>query len=92
MAVTNSNSSGKSSEAKVNRLREQLGCPILEKDARGSDFWYLRPGVDEESAAETRPIAVKFYDELNLLSSDEIKHWLTEEKQSEIYNNHYIEG
>ena len=86
MAVTNSNIG-----AKVEQLRAQLGCPILEKDSRGSDFWYLRPGLDEESAAETRPIAVKFYDELNLLSSDEIKHWLTEEKQSEIYNNHYID-
>ena len=86
MTVSNFNSG-----AKVEQLRKQLNCPLLEKDSQGSDFWYLRPGVDKESAAETRPIAVRFYDELNLLSAEEIKHWLTEEKQSEIYNNHYID-
>ena len=85
MAVSNFNSG-----AKVEQLRKQLGCPLSEKDSQGSNFWYLRQGADKESAAETRPIAVRFYDELNLLSAEEIKHWLTEEKQPEIYNNHYI--
>jgi hypothetical protein len=44
MAATNSNIGGKSNESKVEQIRSQLGCPILEKDSRGSDFWYLRLG------------------------------------------------
>jgi hypothetical protein len=33
--------------------------------SEGSRFWYLRPGDNEENAAETCPIAVGFYQELN---------------------------
>ncbi|WP_232432208.1 hypothetical protein [Chamaesiphon minutus] len=92
MDTIGSNLSVNTIESKIDRLRSQLGCPIGENDPNGSDFWYLRLGDDEETAAETRPIAVKFYDKLNILSNDEIKRWLTEEEQQqEIYINHYID-
>jgi N-6 DNA Methylase len=91
MTNINSNLGEESIESRVRELQQRLGCPILELDASGSDHWYLRLGEDEENAAETRPIAVSFYDELNLLSSDEIKRWAIEEEQLELYQDHYIQ-
>ncbi len=51
-------------KTRVEALRQLLGYPVKELDREGSRFWYLRPGNDEEEAAETCPIAVGFYEEL----------------------------
>jgi predicted helicase len=74
---------------RVEALKELLGYPVLQHDPQGSDFWYLRPGEDENKALETCPIAVGFYSELNKATDKEIKNLLTsQEKQQEIYG-HY---
>jgi len=76
-------------EDRVAALKELLGYPVLQHDPEGSDFWYLRPGEDENKALETCPIAVGFYSELNKATDKEIKKLLTsQEKQQEIYG-HY---
>ncbi|BDI21050.1 DNA methyltransferase (plasmid) [Nostoc cf. commune SO-36] len=74
---------------RVEALKELLGYPVLQHDPEGSNFWYLRPGEDENKALETCPIAVGFYSELNKATDKEIKKLLTsQEKQQEIYG-HY---
>ncbi|MGJ3250855.1 MAG: hypothetical protein ACFE0J_06960, partial [Elainellaceae cyanobacterium] len=74
---------------RVEALRSHLGYPVKENDPKGSRFWYLRPGEDEEEAKETCPIAVGFYSELNELEGDEVPRFLTaDEQQQEIYG-HY---
>jgi predicted helicase len=62
-------------QERAEELKEHLGYPVLERDRQNSDYWYLRPGVNEEEAKATAPIAVHFYDDL-------------ESKQQEMYN-HY---
>ncbi|MBE9019915.1 N-6 DNA methylase, partial [Chroococcidiopsidales cyanobacterium LEGE 13417] len=52
-------------ENRVEELRKILGYPVKELDRTSSLFWYLRPGESAESAAETCPVAVGFYSELN---------------------------
>lgn len=74
---------------RVEALKELLGYPVLQHDPQGSDFWYLRPGKNENDALETCPIAIGFYSELNAATDQEIKKNLTlKEKQQEIYG-HY---
>jgi predicted helicase len=74
---------------RVEALRQLLGYPVKERDPQGSRFWYLRPGVDEEEAEETCPVAVGFYEELSGATDQEIKRFLTsKEQQQEIYG-HY---
>lgn len=74
---------------RVEALRQMLGYPVKERDPLGSRFWYLRPGMDEEEAEETCPIAVGFYEELSGATDQEIKRFLTsKEQQQEIYG-HY---
>ncbi|UKP01418.1 type ISP restriction/modification enzyme [Nostoc sp. UHCC 0870] len=76
-------------ENRVEALKELLGYPVLQRDPQGSQFWYLRPGENEDEALETCPIAVGFYSELNSATDQEIKKILTsQEKQQEIYG-HY---
>jgi type I restriction-modification system DNA methylase subunit len=76
---------------RVEALRLLLGYPLKQKDSQGSKFWFLRPGVDENEAEDTCPIAVGFYSELNHLSKDEILQFLTaDEQQNEIYG-HYTQ-
>jgi hypothetical protein len=78
-------------KSRVESLRELLDYPILQKDPQGSRFWYLRSGESHSAAAETQPIAVGFYDELNRLNDREIKEFLTSlEQQQEIYG-HYVD-
>jgi len=79
-----------SQEKRVEALRLLLGYPLKQRDPEGSRFWFLRPGVDEDEAEDTCPIAVGFYSELNHLGKDEISQFLTaDEQQNEIYG-HYI--
>lgn len=76
---------------RVEALRLLLGYPLKQKDSQGSQFWFLRPGVDENEAQDTCPIAVGFYSELDHLSKDEIPQFLTaDEQQNEIYG-HYTQ-
>ncbi|OHY35542.1 type ISP restriction/modification enzyme [Cylindrospermopsis raciborskii] len=75
---------------RVEALRQLLGYPVKELDREGSRFWYLRPGNDEEEAAETCPIAVGFCEELVSLSELEAKRFFTEEAQQKDIYGHYI--
>ena len=76
-------------ENRVTALKELLGYPVVKRDPEGSEFWYLHPGEDEEEALETCPIAVGFYEELNIATDQEIKRLFTsKEKQQEVYG-HY---
>ena len=76
-------------EIRVESLRKLLEYPIKERDPKGSRFWYLRPGSDENEAAETCPVAVGFYDELADITDSEARKFLTaKEQQQEIYG-HY---
>jgi type I restriction-modification system DNA methylase subunit len=78
-----------SQENRVEALRLLLGYPLKQRDPEGSRFWFLRPGVDEDEAEDTCPIAVGFYAELDRLTNDDIKQFLTaDEQQREIYG-HY---
>jgi predicted helicase len=80
---------GKDKNSRVEALRQLLGYPVKELDPEGSRFWYLRPGNDENEAAETCPVAVGFYDELADVTDSEAKRFLTaKEQQQEIYG-HY---
>ncbi|MCW9682066.1 N-6 DNA methylase [Dolichospermum planctonicum UHCC 0167] len=80
---------GKDKNSRVEALRQLLGYPVKELDPEGSRFWYLRPGSDENEAAETCPVAVGFYDELADVTDSEAKRFLTaKEQQQEIYG-HY---
>lgn len=76
-------------EGRVEALRQILDYPLKQRDPEGSRFWFLRPGVDEDEAEDTCPIAVGFYSELDGLTNDDIKQFLTaDEQQREIYG-HY---
>lgn len=80
-----------SQENRVEGLRLLLGYPLKQRDPEGSRFWFLRPGVDEDEAEDTCPIAIGFYSELNHLSKDEIPQFLTaDEGQKQIYG-HYTQ-
>ncbi|BAZ18635.1 adenine specific DNA methyltransferase (plasmid) [Calothrix sp. NIES-4071] len=69
-------------------LKELLGYPVAQRDPQSGNFWYLRPGDDEDEALETCPIAVGFLEELNDATDTQIKQLLTREKKQEIYG-HY---
>jgi type I restriction-modification system DNA methylase subunit len=58
------------------------------RDSTNDKYWYLRPGVDEEEALITAPIAVRFCEELDG-SKEEIDRFLKAEERKEIYG-HYI--
>ncbi len=76
-------------ENRVEELRQILGYPVKEFDREGSRFWYLRPGESAKEAADTCPIAIGFYAELNEGSERDIRQLLTsKEQQNEIYG-HY---
>jgi predicted helicase len=75
-------------EGRVSRMRSQLGCLGQERDAQGSDFWYLRLGTDELEIPHTRPIAIGFDDRLNDLTEAEVGTLLIEQEIG-IYS-HYI--
>ncbi|MEY4519097.1 MAG: hypothetical protein RLZZ499_1696 [Cyanobacteriota bacterium] len=78
-------------KSRVEALKELLDYPIALRDRSGSRFWFLRPGESHSAAADTQPIAVGFYDELNSKGDREIKAFLTSpEQQQEIYG-HYID-
>jgi hypothetical protein len=80
-----------SQENRVEALRQYLGYPLVERDPQGSRFWFLRSGVDRDEAADTCPIAVGFYPELDELTRAEISLFLTaDDRQQEIYG-HYIQ-
>ncbi|RUT02625.1 DNA methyltransferase [Chroococcidiopsis cubana SAG 39.79] len=77
-------------EDRVEELRKILGYPVKELDREGSRFWYLRPGESKEDAADTCPIAVGFYAELNDGSDRDIRQFLiAPEQQNNIYG-HYV--
>lgn len=78
-------------DSRISALGQLLGYPIALRDRSGSRFWFLRPGESHYSAADTQPIAVGFYSELNQLNDREIKAFLTSlEQQQEIYG-HYVD-
>lgn len=76
---------------RVEELRQKLGYPIKERDPQGSDFYYLRPGNDATEAADTCPIAIGFYPELNeAIDERSLQRLLTSpEWQQRIYG-HYL--
>ncbi len=76
-------------ENRVEALRQILGYPTRQRDPSGSRFWFLRPGVDADEAADTCPIAVGFYAELAGLTNDEIKQFLTADQQQREIGGHY---
>lgn len=77
-------------ENRIEQLRKILGYPVKELDREGSRFWYLRPGESLDDAADTCPIAVGFYAQLNDGSDRNIRQFLTAlEQQNEIYG-HYV--
>lgn len=78
-------------EDRVEELRKILGYPVKQRDPKGSRFWYLRPGVSEVDAAETCPIAVGFYSELGNASEQDIRRFLTTQKQQQEIYGHYIQ-
>ena len=78
-----------SEEQRVKELRRLLDYPLQLKDPQGSKFWYLRPGVDESEAEDTRPIAVEFLSLLNQADDAEITRSLTAEDPSHI-QKHYL--
>jgi predicted helicase len=69
-------------EERVEALRQYLSYPIKERDPEKDQFWYLRPGTDEEMARETQPIAVGFYEKLNEGSDTEIKAWVVSKENA----------
>jgi|GEM_PF-2623842 len=76
-------------EGRVEGLQQILDYPLKQRDPEGTRFWFLRPGADEDEAEDTCPIAVGFYAELDGLTNDDIKQFLTaDEQQREIYG-HY---
>ena len=74
---------------RVEALRSSLGYPLKERDASGSRFWYLRPGAEEADAEDTCPIAVGFYAELDSLTDQEIKDFLTDTQQQQDIYGHF---
>ncbi|GFE72122.1 type ISP restriction/modification enzyme [Chroococcus sp. FPU101] len=77
-------------ERQVEQLRQILNYPIKQKDPKGSSFWFLRSGKDQEEATVTCPIAVSFYDELNDRSDDELRKFLSSDKNDAIIRKHYL--
>lgn len=76
---------------RVEQLRQKLGYPVQQRDPQGSDFFYLRPGSDVEEAAETCPIAVGFYSELNKLTDERsLQQLLTSSEWQQRIYGHYV--
>jgi PIN like domain len=78
-------------EWRVKLLQKELKYPISERDEQGSEFWYLRPGMDGDEAAETCPIAVGFLDELNTIDGKSVGKWLTQKDQQQRFYGHYVD-
>ncbi|HEY9772160.1 MAG TPA: type ISP restriction/modification enzyme [Coleofasciculaceae cyanobacterium] len=78
-------------KSRVEALKELLDYPIAQRDPQGSRFWFLRPGENTSAAADTQPIAVGFYDELNSKSDREIKEFLTSPEQQQVIYGHYLD-
>jgi hypothetical protein len=78
-------------ESRVEELRQKLGYPIKQLDPQGSDFYYLRPGNDASEAADTCPIAIGFFSELNELTDErEIQQLLTSKEWQQRIYGHYL--
>ncbi len=78
-------------ERRVEELRQKLGYPIKQLDPQGSDFYYLRPGNDAAEAADTCPIAIGFFSELNGLTDErEIQQLLTSKEWQQRIYGHYL--
>jgi N-6 DNA Methylase len=78
-------------ESRVEELRQKLGYPIKQLDPQGSDFYYLRPGNDVAEAADTCPIAIGFFSELNGLTDErEIQQLLTSKEWQQRIYGHYL--
>lgn len=75
---------------RIEALRRLLAYPVKQLDPEGSRFWYLRPGEDHLEAADTLPIAVGFYPELNEAPHQEIFKFLTSKEQPSGIYEHYI--
>lgn len=76
---------------RIEALRRMLAYPVQQqRDPEGSRFWYLRPATDELEAADTLPIAVGFYPELNEATQPEIVKFLTSKEQPPGIYEHYI--
>jgi hypothetical protein len=65
-----------SPEEQVESLRAFLGYPMLERDRKNRDYWYLRTGADRDEAKNTAPIGVCFYDDLESKQEEVYKHFL----------------
>lgn len=75
---------------RIEALRQLLAYPVKQLDPEGSRFWYLRPGEDHLEAADTLPIAVGFYPELNQAPHEETVKFLTSKEQPSGIYEHYI--
>ena len=78
-------------ESRVEALRERLGYPVKQHDPQGSDFYYLRPGNDAAEAADTCPIAVGFYPELNEADGQTLQRLLTSPEWKQRIYGHYLQ-
>lgn len=88
--MTTSTSPSTSSDQRIEALRSRLDYPVKELDPSGSRFYYLRPGMDEDDAKMTCPIAVGFYRELNEISNGaEVKQFLTSDIPKKEIDGHY---
>ncbi len=65
-----------SPEEQVESLRTFLGYPVLERDRKNRDYWYLRSRANREEAENTAPIGVCFYDDLENKQAEVYKHYL----------------
>ncbi|WP_242045584.1 MULTISPECIES: N-6 DNA methylase [unclassified Calothrix] len=75
---------------RIEALRRMLAYPVKQRDPEGSRFWYLRPGADKLQAADTLPIAVGFYPELNEATQQQIVTFLTSKEQPPGIYEHYL--
>lgn len=73
---------------RIEHLRQVLGYPLQEKDEQRSRFWYVRAGADLDEAAETAPVAVGFYSELDEI--EDPKGYFTKESAGTEICVHYL--
>ncbi len=78
---------------RIESLRQLLGYTFVQRDPQGSRFWYFRPAENDDDIADTLPIAVGFFPELNDLTSDkQVKQYFTSDEQDGYIRGHYFKA
>ncbi len=76
---------------RVESLRQLFGYTFVQRDPQGSRFWYFRPAENDDDIADTLPIAVGFFSELNDFTSDkQVKQYFTSDEQDGYIRGHYF--